>query len=236
MKTRFHILSLLSVVMSVCALAENGSGRTVEEGTVYVPIGKRDPFKRPSAGDGTDRDVSAINPLEKFNIEQFQLRAILRGSSVASAMFEDPEGRVHILSEGTLLGRERGTISRILNREVIITERTVNYLGVTSLFERVLSLPADDETEPAGTTKAAPPAPPSKGQPGAPGASTTTSRVIRSVTEERAAAPPPAASNGFQENRNFPGVRPYTSPSQTGSAPPPPPPPPTTIRGGEGNY
>ena len=62
-------------------------------------------------------------------------------------MFEDPDGQVHIVMEGSIIGRERATVSRILNREVIVTEKTVNYLGVQSLYERIISLPNDGEFE-----------------------------------------------------------------------------------------
>jgi len=108
-----------------------------EVGLIYSPVGKRDPFRVPAAG----RELASINPLERFSIEQLQLRGILRGDGQARAMFEDPEGRTHIIREGELLGREQGTVSRILNTEVIITEKTFNYRGEESLYEKIISLP-----------------------------------------------------------------------------------------------
>ncbi len=202
MKTKFFIFAL-GLLIAASARPEPRP----DEGTVYVPIGKRDPFKRPSAADG-GRDLSAINPLEKFGIEQFILRAILRGTTTAQAMFEDPEGRVHIVAEGTVIGRERGTISRILNREVIVTERTVNYLGVTSLFERVLSLPSDDEVDqsapsknPSGGTGSKSGS--SSGSGG--GGSSGSNGVMRQVSQERNQAPPAAASQSSSSSRFNPG-------------------------------
>ena len=56
-------------------------------------------------------------------------------------MFEDPEGKTHILTEGQTLGREHGTISKVLNTEVIVTLRTFNYKGEENLYEKVISLP-----------------------------------------------------------------------------------------------
>lgn len=58
-------------------------------------------------------------------------------------MFEDPQGKTFILKQGDVIGRERGSVSRILNTDVIVTERTFNYLGTESLYERVISLPQD---------------------------------------------------------------------------------------------
>ena len=119
------------------AYAENtGSERTL----IYSPVGKRDPFKAPFTGQSS-RTLASINPLERFSVEQFQLRAILRGGNSPHAMFEDPEGKTHIVAEHEVIGRERATVSRILNTEVILTERTFNYLGVENLYEKVLSLP-----------------------------------------------------------------------------------------------
>ena len=42
-----------------------------------------------------------------------------------------------------LVGRERATLSRILKTEIIFTQKTFNYLGNSSLIERVLSLPPE---------------------------------------------------------------------------------------------
>src|SRR4051794_20414951 len=100
-----------------------------EQGTIYSPIGKRDPFNRLQTDEDSRETNRTANALEKYSVEQFQLRAVLRGLGQTKAMFEDPEGNSHILGEGDLIGRERATISRIINSEVIITQRTFNYLG-----------------------------------------------------------------------------------------------------------
>lgn len=111
-----------------------------EEGKIYSPTGKRDPF-RSSTVAGQGRDLAAISELERFALEQFQLRAILRTDRKATALFEDPEGKTHILTEGELIGRERATISRILEREVILTIQTKNYLGSEKPYEKNMALP-----------------------------------------------------------------------------------------------
>ena len=112
--------------------------------SIYSPVGKRDPFRPPSTNSQT-RGVAALSPLERFNIEQLQLRAILRTGGKGSAMFEDPDGKTHIIFEGQNIGRERATVSRILNSEVILTEKTFNYLGQENLYEKVISLPKGEE-------------------------------------------------------------------------------------------
>jgi hypothetical protein len=108
-------------------------------------VGKRDPFREPRQ-DSLDRDLAATNPLEKFAIDQFSLRAIIKDSAASHAMLEDPELRSHIVEEGAIIGREHGTISRILNTSIIITQKTFNYRGVETLYEKVLYLPQKEET------------------------------------------------------------------------------------------
>jgi len=122
----------------------------VDSGAIYSPVGKRDPFK-PPAVTAVSREVTAVSPLERFPVEQLQLRAIMRGIGRPRAMFQDPEGKTFIVSEGDRIGRERAAISRVLNSEVIVTERTFNYLGQETLYEKILSLP-EEKTDGALTT------------------------------------------------------------------------------------
>jgi Tfp pilus assembly protein PilP len=112
----------------------------------YSPFGKRDPFLIPTVG-GLGEDAS-VGPLQRFHVDQFKLRAIIRGIGEAKAMFQDPKGRSHIVSQGDLIGIEKATVSRIIKSEVILTERTYNYLGKESLLERVIALPQDSELDP----------------------------------------------------------------------------------------
>ncbi len=112
----------------------------------YSPFGKRDPFRIPTVG-GLGEDAS-VGPLQRFHVDQFKLRAIIRGMGDPKAMFQDPRGRSHIVSQGDLIGIEKATVSRIIKSEVILTERTYNYLGKESLLERVIALPQDTELDP----------------------------------------------------------------------------------------
>jgi Tfp pilus assembly protein PilP len=136
---RFVVLGTLMAV-AISPSSSFAEKKSMEPNVIYSPVGKRDPFKPPSSVQ-LGRDIASVNPLERFSVEQLQLRGILRGGGKARAMFEDPEGKTHILGEGESIGREHGTVSRILNSEVIVTEKTFNYLGAENLYEKVISLP-----------------------------------------------------------------------------------------------
>ncbi len=143
MKQMAHIRLITMLMASLCLFvgANEVSVNRDDKGTIYSPIGKRDPFKQPNQN-ALGRGPASLNPLDQFSIEQLSLRGILRDSSgQARAMFEDPDGKTYILHEGDTIGRERGSLSKILNSEVIVTEKTFNYLGAENLYEKVISLP-----------------------------------------------------------------------------------------------
>ena len=89
-------LSLFVLTFAVCALGEGpltapplGGGAPPpngvvesEKGVIYSAVGKRDPFREPS-NNILERDVAGENPLEKFGIDQFLLRALSAGTAVS---------------------------------------------------------------------------------------------------------------------------------------------------------
>ena len=133
-------LLLLLFTLGSMAIADGASDKNVG---LYSPVGKRDPFQIPKMN---PRDLaSAADDLFKYPLESFQLRAILKSAQGSQILLEDPKGKNHVLQEGDAVGRGRATISRVLEREVIFTERVTNYLGVQNLTEKTLALPAEDE-------------------------------------------------------------------------------------------
>jgi len=109
---------------------------------IYNPSGKRDPFKVLFSG-AAGRKPTSIYATEKYDLDQLTLKAIIRLEGKSRAMVEAPDGQIFVLIEGESVGRERATLSRILKTEIIFSQKTANYLGNTSIIERVLSLPAE---------------------------------------------------------------------------------------------
>lgn len=110
---------------------------------IYNPAGKRDPF-RVLAMAPVGRKVSNIYPTEKYDLDQLNLRAILRMGGKSRALIEAPDGLTFIVNEGEIVGRERATLSRVLKTEIILTQQTFNYLGSPSLVEKIISLPPEN--------------------------------------------------------------------------------------------
>jgi len=138
-----RLLIPITFLWLLVAVASRAESLPQDRPSIYSPVGKRDPFKAPSSR-STNREVALVRPLERFPVERFELKAVLRGLGAARAMVADPEGGTHIVKQGDRLGRERAIISKILNTEVIVTERAFNYLGEETLYEKILSLPAED--------------------------------------------------------------------------------------------
>jgi len=133
------LIGCLMVMFSPLLLAEVSSAE-------YSPLGKRDPFQVPRP---IVRDVATYETdLFRYPVEQFQLKAILKSRNKSQILVEDPKGKNYVLEEGAVLGRGKATISRILDKEVILTEKGINYLGAQELSEKVLSLVSEESREP----------------------------------------------------------------------------------------
>ena len=110
---------------------------------VYNPTGKRDPF-RPFIAMQTPVKPSSqkipLTPLQKYDLSQLKLVAILVGKKGARAMVEDSEGKGYIIKKGTYIGRNYGKVKAILKDRVIIEEKYKDYLGNVKAKEIVLRL------------------------------------------------------------------------------------------------
>lgn len=110
----------------------------------YNTFGKRDPFfKKPLFS----RDLaSSEGELFRYRIDEFSLQAVRKGPDTNQILVSDPKGTNYILSEGDKISSSRATISRILEREVILSEQTTDYLGRQKITEHILSMADADLT------------------------------------------------------------------------------------------
>lgn len=101
----------------------------------YNSTGKTDPFI-PLVG-GTDQSdkkesekpTRILTPLEKMDLGQIRLVAVMSSGDEYTAMVEEASGKGYIVDIGTYIGRNSGTVDRIENDRIIIKETTRNFLG-----------------------------------------------------------------------------------------------------------
>jgi len=93
----------------------------------YNPVGKRDPFeplinKFRQAGGKPEKEKG---PLEKFDLGQFRLLAMLLGKGTPHAMVKAPDGKSYIVKPGDKIGKLDGKIVRIETKVVDPVSRSV---------------------------------------------------------------------------------------------------------------
>jgi type IV pilus assembly protein PilP len=106
----------------------------------YNPVGRRDPFapivvreeKKAKAGDRP--------PLERYNLFDFKLTAILRGGFGDNAMVEAPDGKGYVVHVGTIIGPNKGVVKKITENKLIVEEKFKNFSGGSERKEIVIEL------------------------------------------------------------------------------------------------
>ena len=96
----------------------------------YDSTGKRDPFRSFLwVRSEIVAETPMEGPLEKFDIGQLSLLAIIWKTGNARALVQDPSGGNFIVSEGTRVGKNSGRVTRIEDGLVVVRETYVDYLG-----------------------------------------------------------------------------------------------------------
>ena len=106
----------------------------------YNPQGRRDPFasiivraQKPEA----DRHRP---PLERYDVSEFKLTAVLWGGFGYKAMVEGPDGKGYFVRVGTVMGLHSGVVKRITQDKMVIEERFRKFSGETERKEIVIEL------------------------------------------------------------------------------------------------
>ena len=75
----------------------------------YDPTGKPDPF-RSFVKLQEDLEDGITTPLERFDLTQLEVTAIIWGHDEPRALIKDPAGKGHIVAAGTPIGKNQGRI------------------------------------------------------------------------------------------------------------------------------
>jgi len=110
----------------------------------YSSVGKRDPFRplslKPKA---SQRARENLSPLERYELGQLKLVAIVWDIKEPKAMVEDATGLGYVVKIGTLIGPNEGKVKAIKPAEVIIEERFTDFYGAKKSQEVSMRLPVE---------------------------------------------------------------------------------------------
>ena len=122
----------------------------VNKRTPYNPIGKVDPFaplyKEEVKKKPEDIVVKAKEPerprtpLEKLDLAQLKLTAIVTTKNQKRALVEEASGKGYVVEVGTKIGLERGTVVAIDPDRIIIENEAKNDFGKMTVSKRELKL------------------------------------------------------------------------------------------------
>ncbi len=82
----------------------------------------------------------ASSPLEKLDLSQLKLVGVMLSDKGNQALVEDASGKGHMIQEGTHVGLNTGSVSRILKDRVIIEEKIEDAYGRIRIQKKVLKL------------------------------------------------------------------------------------------------
>ena len=111
----------------------------VSSGYVYEPAGKREPF-RPFDLSPKVMDDPTKTPLERYDIGQLKLTAVIAGTEFPAATVENQAGKGFIVRKGTKIGLFSGEVVEILPDRIKILETSTDFTGQkkTNVIEMVL--------------------------------------------------------------------------------------------------
>jgi type IV pilus assembly protein PilP len=108
----------------------------------YNPVGKPDPFRPFIQLTSTkgDSKTAPLTPLQKYDISQLKLVAIISSPDGNIALVEDVAGKGYFLKKGTWIGKNDGKVTKILKDKVIVEEVYQDIFGQTKTNEISLFL------------------------------------------------------------------------------------------------
>lgn len=110
----------------------------------YSPIGKRDPFRNLFEVDDANEE-DELTELQKYELDQLKLVAVVSRIATPYAMVEDPRGKGHTLTRGTLIGKNWGQVAQISPDCVVVREEYRDYTGRKVTNRTSLCLPRSEE-------------------------------------------------------------------------------------------
>ena len=95
----------------------------------FVPLLKDDPLKALPDAKTKREKREPTTPLERVDLSQLKLTAIIRTPSGFKAMVEETTGKGYIVTVGTYVGIHSGKVTNILKDRIIVEEEVEDALG-----------------------------------------------------------------------------------------------------------
>jgi len=114
---------------------------------LYNPKGKIDPFeplfKKPTMAlkKSKTKRRTPRTPLERIDISQLKLVAIVLASSGNRALVEESSGKGYVVKKGTYMGTNSGKVVKIEKSKVIVAEEYQDYRGKVTVRNKEIKLP-----------------------------------------------------------------------------------------------
>lgn len=97
---------------------------------VYDPSDRRDPFevlvmiKKPVIEQGVP-----LTPLQKYDLGQFKLGAVIIGEEGPIAMVVAPGGKSYVIKKGDKIGKNGGVITEMTLEAILVEEKYYDFAG-----------------------------------------------------------------------------------------------------------
>ena len=110
---------------------------------VYDATGRRDPFRPPRANQ-TNLAGEARTPLQRYDLGQLKLVAVIYDAQKPTAVVEDDAGLGYIVKVGTPIGANGGAVKAIEQGKMRVEEESIDFYGDRQTSVVVMELAADE--------------------------------------------------------------------------------------------
>ena len=148
--TKTNLLPKATDNASSSTTAEAVAVAAVSARMPYNPVGKVDPFAPLYKEETKTKPQEVIakpkgperprTPLEKLDLGQLKLTAIVTTNGFKRALVEESTGKGYVVTVGTRIGLERGTITEIDQGRIVIEHQTEDDFGKATSQKRELKL------------------------------------------------------------------------------------------------
>ena len=120
-----------------------GRAPSAQADAVYDPAGRRDPFRPPRANQQTAAG-EARTPLQRYDLGQLRLVAVIYEAQSPRAVVEDDAGLGYIVRVGTPIGANGGAVKAIERGKMRVEEESIDFYGDRQTSEVVMELAAEE--------------------------------------------------------------------------------------------